>query len=260
MIELACETDFVAKNEQFQELAGDIVAHAAKVRPATMSSAAGRDAGRRQDRRAEHRGAQRRHRREDRAARRGRASTARSPPTCTAGQRPAARRSACSWRSRARRRGDEAARGAAMQVARMPPQYVSPGRGAGRAVENERSDRRGHRARGGQARAGPAQDHRGSGQRLLQGGRAARAAVRAGAQEDGQGRCSTKPARRSPTSPVSRSAPEQQRRLVRDRRGGESIMVRRPADCVLGQTGEGSKSERPEGRPPRQESPRDPAR
>ena len=29
MIELACETDFVAKNEQFQQLATDIVAHAA---------------------------------------------------------------------------------------------------------------------------------------------------------------------------------------------------------------------------------------
>ncbi|HSP37638.1 MAG TPA: translation elongation factor Ts [Frankiaceae bacterium] len=32
MIELACETDFVAKNEQFQGLAADIVAHAAKTR------------------------------------------------------------------------------------------------------------------------------------------------------------------------------------------------------------------------------------
>jgi len=30
LIELACETDFVAKNEQFQQLAADIVAHAAK--------------------------------------------------------------------------------------------------------------------------------------------------------------------------------------------------------------------------------------
>jgi elongation factor Ts len=30
MIELACETDFVAKNEQFQSLAGDIVAHFVK--------------------------------------------------------------------------------------------------------------------------------------------------------------------------------------------------------------------------------------
>src|SRR5919199_1401076 len=29
MIELRCETDFVAKNEQFQQLAADIVAHAA---------------------------------------------------------------------------------------------------------------------------------------------------------------------------------------------------------------------------------------
>ena len=32
MIELACETDFVAKNEQFQSLANGIVAHAAKTR------------------------------------------------------------------------------------------------------------------------------------------------------------------------------------------------------------------------------------
>jgi len=30
LIELACETDFVAKNEQFQQLASDIVAHVAK--------------------------------------------------------------------------------------------------------------------------------------------------------------------------------------------------------------------------------------
>ena len=34
MVELNCETDFVAKNEQFQQLAADIVAHAAKSRPA----------------------------------------------------------------------------------------------------------------------------------------------------------------------------------------------------------------------------------
>ena len=30
MVQLNCETDFVAKNEQFQQLAADIVAHAAK--------------------------------------------------------------------------------------------------------------------------------------------------------------------------------------------------------------------------------------
>jgi elongation factor Ts len=43
MIELACETDFVAKNEQFQELAGDIVAHAAKSRPASIEELLGQE-------------------------------------------------------------------------------------------------------------------------------------------------------------------------------------------------------------------------
>src|SRR3954467_645471 len=33
MVELLCETDFVAKNEQFQQLAADIVAHAAAAKP-----------------------------------------------------------------------------------------------------------------------------------------------------------------------------------------------------------------------------------
>ena len=36
MIQLSCETDFVAKNEQFQQLAADIVAHAAGSRPASV--------------------------------------------------------------------------------------------------------------------------------------------------------------------------------------------------------------------------------
>jgi elongation factor Ts len=35
MIELLCETDFVAKNEEFQQLATDIVAHAANTKPTT---------------------------------------------------------------------------------------------------------------------------------------------------------------------------------------------------------------------------------
>jgi elongation factor Ts len=38
MIELACETDFVAKNEQFQQLAADIVAHAAKTGTADVAA------------------------------------------------------------------------------------------------------------------------------------------------------------------------------------------------------------------------------
>ncbi len=36
MIELGCETDFVAKNEGFQSLASDIVAHVAASRPASL--------------------------------------------------------------------------------------------------------------------------------------------------------------------------------------------------------------------------------
>jgi elongation factor Ts len=38
MIELNCETDFVAKNEQFQQLAADIVAHAAASKPADLDA------------------------------------------------------------------------------------------------------------------------------------------------------------------------------------------------------------------------------
>jgi elongation factor Ts len=41
MIELNCETDFVAKNEQFQQLAADIVAHAAAAKPAHMQELLG---------------------------------------------------------------------------------------------------------------------------------------------------------------------------------------------------------------------------
>jgi elongation factor Ts len=38
MIQLNCETDFVAKNEQFQQLAADIVAHAAKTGTADVTA------------------------------------------------------------------------------------------------------------------------------------------------------------------------------------------------------------------------------
>ena len=38
MIQLGCETDFVAKNEQFQQLATDIVAHAAAAKPADVAT------------------------------------------------------------------------------------------------------------------------------------------------------------------------------------------------------------------------------
>jgi elongation factor Ts len=41
LIELNCETDFVAKNEQFQQLAADIVAHAAATKPANAEELLG---------------------------------------------------------------------------------------------------------------------------------------------------------------------------------------------------------------------------
>jgi len=41
MIELACETDFVAKNEQFQQLAADIVAHAAATKTGDVAALLG---------------------------------------------------------------------------------------------------------------------------------------------------------------------------------------------------------------------------
>ena len=67
MISLNSETDFVAKNEEFQTLAADIVALAAQTRPAdaaelgqqTLADGRTVDAGDRADRG--------RHRREDRA-------------------------------------------------------------------------------------------------------------------------------------------------------------------------------------------------
>ncbi len=41
LIEINCETDFVAKNEQFQQLAADIVAHAAQAKPASADELLG---------------------------------------------------------------------------------------------------------------------------------------------------------------------------------------------------------------------------
>jgi elongation factor Ts len=41
MIQVSCETDFVAKNEQFQQLAADIVAHASAAKPADVEALLG---------------------------------------------------------------------------------------------------------------------------------------------------------------------------------------------------------------------------
>ena len=171
MIELNCETDFVAKNEQFQELAADIARPLARGKvgrpPRALLDA--RAAGR-QDRAGSIEG-QRRHRREAGARAAALASTARyAAVTCTAGPRPAAAdRGAGPARTGERGRRPSAVahagRGDASAVRHAR-------RGPGRRRRERAPDRRADRPRGGQAGAGAAQDHRGPGERLLQGRRA----------------------------------------------------------------------------------------
>ena len=139
MIQLNCETDFVAKNEQFQQLAADIVVP------------------RRQDR---HRRRRRRcsARRWPTAAPSPRTSTRSAavigeklelPPSSSSAPRAARSRRTCTSRRRTcppqvgvlvEFEGDdlEAARGAAMQVAAMRPQYVTRDEVPADVVENER--------------------------------------------------------------------------------------------------------------------------
>ena len=104
MIQLNCETDFVAKSEQFQQLAADIVGHVATTGTTDLAALLGREDGRRAHRRREHRRGRGGHRREARAQRpwcpwvptaaRWRRTCTSAPPTCP-------RRWACSWSSRA---------------------------------------------------------------------------------------------------------------------------------------------------------------
>ena len=134
LIELLCETDFVAKNADFLALAGQIatvandaqVADRAQLLEVIASLGSHRARGRGRD--------VRRHRREDRARPGGRArgSCRRVPaPSCF---RPAAQVGVIIAFT-----GDEAAaRGAAMQVAAMRPQYLTREEVPADVVANER--------------------------------------------------------------------------------------------------------------------------
>ncbi len=195
MIELNCETDFVAKNEQFQQLAADIVAHAAKPAPRTCRRcwprqlADGRTVAENID------GAGRGHRREARAP----AVTvlgptaARSRPTCTA----AARTCPPQVGVLVEFTGDDldAARGAAMQIAAMRPQYLTRDEVPADVVENERRIAEATAREEGKPEAALPEDRRGPGQRLLQGRRAARAGRRS--------RTARRPSRPCWTTPAS---------------------------------------------------------
>ena len=83
--------------------------------------------------------------------------------------------------------GDEqVARDVAMHIAAFSPTVLTRDEVDADDGRERASRRRGHRQGGGQARGRPPQDRRGSRQRLLQGERPARAAVRQGRQEVGR--------------------------------------------------------------------------
>ena len=109
----------------------------------------------------------------------------------------------------------EAARGVAMHIAAARPRYTTRDEVPDDVLENERRDRRGHRPRGGQARAGAAAHRRGPDQRVLQGRRAARAGLGAGRQEDGQGAARRGRRHGHRSSPASRSARPEPGRTAR---------------------------------------------
>lgn len=88
----------------------------------------------------------------------------------------------------------DVAKGIAQHIAAFAPKYLAKEDVAGRGRRVRAPRRRGDHPRRGQARGRPAEDRRGSPQRLLQGRHAARPAVRAGQQEvrpegPGRGRC-----------------------------------------------------------------------
>ena len=127
LLELNCETDFVAKNADFIELAQTLVVAGGRRAAGRRRGAAGARPGRRPDGRRDGRGRVRQDRREARGQPVRGAGRRRSRCTCTARARTCRRRSA--WWSRSTGKSDEAAdsdaRGIAMQIAAMRPKYLT---------------------------------------------------------------------------------------------------------------------------------------
>ncbi len=122
LIELNSETDFVAKNAEFQALADQIVAAAAAVQGHRRRRAQGRQ-DRRQDRRAGHRRPVGEDRREARAAPRRVLRRHRRDVPAQAGRRPAAGRRRAGRVHRARTRS--AAHAVALQIAALKAKYLT---------------------------------------------------------------------------------------------------------------------------------------
>ena len=195
MIELACETDFVAKNEQFQTLAADIVAHVGEL------------GGRRRRRRcsaetlADGKTVAREHRRaRPRSSARSSSCAAavvldghRSRPTCTA--RPADLPPQVGVLVAVHGRRRRAPRAARRCRSPRCGRSTSPAtRCPADVVENERRIAEATAREEGKPEAALPKIVEGRRQRLLQGRRAARAGVGAGQQEDASRQCSTRPA------------------------------------------------------------------
>ena len=187
MIELNCETDFVAKSADFQELADQILQVALDQKPADLEALKKAALGEGTVDEAVH----------ALSARIGeklelkRYVTIDGPVALYLHRRSTDLPPAIGVLVAYDGDDADAARGVAMHIAAARPRYTTRDEVPAEVLENERRDRRGDRARGGQARAGAGPDRRGPGQRLLQGRRAARAASVPGPEEDRQG-----PARR----------------------------------------------------------------
>ena len=183
LVEVLCETDFVAKGERFIALADEVLDPGRGHQGRGRGRAARIDARGRPDRQGPARRGQRDHRREDRGPARGPPrGRARRVATCTRRAPTCPRRSVSSWRptvATSRSRSD-----VAMHIAAISPTVLTRDEVDGRHRRERASDRRGDRQGGGQARGRPAAHRRGARQRLLQGQRPARAAVRQGAEED----------------------------------------------------------------------------
>ena len=183
LIELNSETDFVAKNAEFQAVADQIVAAAAHPRPPTSTRS-------RPPRSVTPPSSRRSPTCRPRSARSSSCvasptSTAPSRPTCTSGRRTCRLRSACSSSTPAPDK--DAAHAVALQIAALKAKYLTRDDVPEDIVANERRIAEETAKQRGQARAGAAQDRRGPPDRLLQGRRAARSAVGVRQQEDRQG-------------------------------------------------------------------------
>ena len=204
LIELACETDFVAKNEKFIALADKVLTPSPPPAPPPSMTALAAPAGSQTVADA-HRRRGRHPRREGRAApRRARSPARTSRSTCTRPARTCRRRSVSSSPTPATTR--ETARSIAQHISFANPNYLTRDDVPGRRVENERRIVTEISRNEGKPEAALPKIVEGRVERVLQAGRPARAGLRQGQQADSRARCWRMRDSPCPASPASRSA------------------------------------------------------